>query len=134
MEELEDEADLLAAQPGERVFIEPGDVGAADCDRSARRRIKSGDEPQQRGLAAARRTDDREALPVGDIEIEGMKNGQRLAAAHHGLADAAKLNHGGLRLGPEGLRDGPSSFGRRSAGSSSFHTSSATISAPRVFG
>ena len=35
---------------------------------------------------------------VGDIEIEGMKNGQRLPAAHDGLADAAKLDHEGLGL------------------------------------
>jgi hypothetical protein len=93
VEELEHEPDLLAAQPGKRIFIELGDVDPADRNRSARRGIESGNEPQQRGLAAARRPDDRKAAAVCDIEIEGMKNRQRLPAAEDSLADTTKLNH-----------------------------------------
>ena len=44
MKELEDEADLLAAQPRQRVFIQPRDFLAADRDRAARRRIQTGDQ------------------------------------------------------------------------------------------
>ena len=52
-------------------------------------RIEPGDQSEQRRLAAARRPDDREALPVGHVEIERMQDGERLAAAHDRLADAA---------------------------------------------
>ena len=89
VEELEHEADLLAAQPGQCVFVEACDLGAANRDRAARRGIEAGNQSEQRRLAAARRTDDRQAAPLRDVEIEGMQDRQRLAAACDRLADAA---------------------------------------------
>ena len=62
MKELEHEADLLAAQLRQRVFVEPRDVDAVDHDRARRRRVEPGDQPEQRRLAAARRPDDRDEL------------------------------------------------------------------------
>ena len=62
VEELKDEADLLAAQPRQRVLAEPRDVDAVDQHRSGGRRIEAGDEAEQRRLAAARRPDDGEEL------------------------------------------------------------------------
>ena len=93
MEELEDEADLLAAQPRQRVLVERRDVDAVDEDLPAGRRIEPGDEAEQRRLAAARRSDDREALPARHRQVERMQDGQRLSAALHRLADAAQLDH-----------------------------------------
>ena len=61
--------------------------------------------------------------PRGDIEVERMQNRQRLAAALHGLADAAKPNH---RVVVERAS--------ASSGSSTRHTRSATRSAPRALG
>ena len=54
MEELEDEADLRAAQPGERVLVERRDVDAVDEIVPVDRRVEPGDQAEQRGLAAAR--------------------------------------------------------------------------------
>ena len=121
VEELEDEADLLAAQARQRVFVERGDVDAVDQDLARRRRVEPGDEPEQRGLAAARRPDDRQALAVGHVEGQRMQDGQRRAAALNGLADAAQRNHEGR-------------VAAWSTGSSTLHTVSATRRAPSGFG
>jgi hypothetical protein len=93
VEELEHEANLFAAQPREGVFIEARDLGAGNRNRAGRGRVEARDQPQQRRLAAARWSDNRKALPVGDGQVKRMKNGEWLAAALDGLADAAKLNH-----------------------------------------
>ena len=70
MEELEDEADLLAAQLRERVLVEPRDVDAVDQDRARRRRVEPGDQAEQRRLAAARRPDDRDELSAAESCID----------------------------------------------------------------
>src|SRR5688572_7542377 len=122
MKELEHEADLLAAQPRQRVFIEARDLGAGNGDGAARCGIEPRDQAQQGRLPAARWTDDCETSSRGHIEIERMKNGKRVAAALNGLADAAKVNHGNLGPGVWTIQ-----LGRGSAASSSTHTRSATI-------
>ena len=48
MEELEHEPDFLAAQPGQRVFAQLGDVDAVDQDLTGARRIKAGQQSEQR--------------------------------------------------------------------------------------
>ena len=60
VEELEDEADALAAEPREIVFRHRRDVGAVDDDAPGRRRVEPGEQPEQRRLAAARRAGDRD--------------------------------------------------------------------------
>ena len=93
MEELEHEADGAAAEAGQRVLTEPGDVGAVDQDLAGRRLVEAGHEANQGRLAAAGRTDDGEPLAGLHVQIEGMQDGQRLAAARHGLRDAAQADH-----------------------------------------
>ena len=44
VEELEDEADLLAAQPRESILVERGDVHAVDQNRAGGRRVEAGDQ------------------------------------------------------------------------------------------
>ena len=93
MKELEHEADLLAAQPRQRVLVEPRDVDAVDEHRARRRRVEAGDEAEQRRLAAARRPDDRHELTARNVEGQRMKNRERLVAALDGLRDLTQLNH-----------------------------------------
>ena len=122
MKELEDEPDLLAAQPRQAILVERGDVDAVDQDLAARRGVEAGDQAEQRGLAAAGRTDDGEALPRRHRQVQRMQDRERLIAALDGLADAAQLDHRALA---------PACA---SSGSSDAQTRSATIRAPRAFG
>ena len=85
VKELEHEPDLLAAQLRQGVLAERGDVDAVDHDRARRRRIEAGEQPEQRRLAAAGRTDDGHELPARDRRREGVENGQRLGAARDRL-------------------------------------------------
>ena len=43
MEELEDEPDLLAAQLGQPILVEPGDVHAVDRHRAGARGVETGE-------------------------------------------------------------------------------------------
>ena len=96
VKELEDEADLLAAQLRERVLAESGDVGAVDQDLAGARRVEAGDQPEQRRLAAARGADDGQEAAGGNREIERMQNRQWTAAALDRLRYAAQLDHRSL--------------------------------------
>jgi hypothetical protein len=87
VKELEDEADLLATESGEAVFAELGDVDAVDQHVTRARRVQPGNQPEQRGLAAARGTDDRHELASGDVERDRMQDRERLGAADDGLGD-----------------------------------------------
>ena len=55
---LEDEAQLVPAQTGQRVFIEPGVGAAVEGQRAAVGPVEAGDEVEQRGFADAGLTDD----------------------------------------------------------------------------
>jgi hypothetical protein len=52
MEELKHETDLLAPQLGQRIFAKPGDIHIVDDNLAVCRRVETGDEPEQRRLAA----------------------------------------------------------------------------------
>ena len=93
MKELKHEADFLAAQPGQTVFIEGRDVDAVYRDAPRGRRVEACDQPEQRRFPAARRTDDRDELTARDVQRQRMENGQRLIAAHDRLGDLAQANH-----------------------------------------
>ena len=51
VEGLEDEADALAAQPGERPLAEPAELVLAEADAALRRPVQAGGDLQQRRLA-----------------------------------------------------------------------------------
>ena len=79
VEELEDEADLLAAQPRQRVLAERVMSHAVDEDRrptSARRGRRSGRAASTCRCPTARRSP--RTAPRATIEIERMQDGQRL--------------------------------------------------------
>ena len=54
LERLEDESDLLASQPCERVLVEPPEILAIQPNVPRGRPVEAREQPQQRGLAAAR--------------------------------------------------------------------------------
>jgi hypothetical protein len=51
VEELEDEADVLAPQLRELVVVKGRDLGAVDLDRAARRPVEAGQDVHERRLA-----------------------------------------------------------------------------------
>src|SRR5256885_696557 len=98
MKELKHEPDLLAAQPGQRIFVEPRDVHAVDEHLTRSRRVEAGDQTEQRRLPAARRSNDREELSAGDLKRERMQDRERFSAARHRFRDFSQLNH--VWMGP----------------------------------
>src|SRR6266545_3592057 len=93
MEELEHEADLLATQLRKRVFAELRDVGIVDEDFAGAWRIEAGKQSEQRRLAAARRTDDRQKAPRGNRECQRMQDGERTVSTLDRLRYAAQFDH-----------------------------------------
>ena len=95
---LEPEGDVLTdAQVGEeRVALEhrvgrplvrreAGDVCALDLDRATRRLLEAADHPQGRRLAAARRAEQGEELPVGDLEVHRLDGDEIVERLRHSL-------------------------------------------------
>ena len=84
---LGDEADPL-------VLAGPVRAGAVDGDPTGRRLVEAGDDPEQRGLAAAARPEHGDDLARRDLEVdpgEGLRRVERLAhAAELDAADTAR--------------------------------------------
>ncbi|MPL92315.1 hypothetical protein SDC9_38413 [bioreactor metagenome] len=93
---LEDEAEMLAPQPGERVGVEHADILAGKAVAAGTRPVETAQNVHQRRLARARGADDRDELARPDIEIDVAQDGDRLLAGQEGAADAA---HGNQRIG-----------------------------------
>jgi hypothetical protein len=68
VEGLEDEAEPIAAQPGERLVAEPADLLAVDGHGAARRRVEAREQVHQRGLAGARRAHDGGVLAGRELQ------------------------------------------------------------------
>ena len=73
VEELEDEADVRAAEPGGSRLAEPVDADAVDRDLALRRPVEAADEVEQRRLAAAGRAHDRGDAAGLDVEIDAHR-------------------------------------------------------------
>ena len=108
VEELEDEADLVAPQLGQALVVEVGDLLAGDPDRALGGPVEPGQHVHQGGLARARRAHDGREAALGEVDrdaVEGVDGGVALteAAVH---VDGA---HDGLRIGCHGrhFRMGP---------------------------
>ena len=64
-------------------------AGLPNTSRVARgRRVEIGDQPQQRALAAAARTDQRNELAGGDLEIDVLQRDDRALATSEGSVDS----------------------------------------------
>jgi hypothetical protein len=110
LEALEDEAHLRSAKLRPLIFRKAGQVGAVEQDRAARRHVESGEESEQRRLAASRRPDDGDEGAVGHGEGDVAQHGETVLTAliflrqPDGFEHAWKLESVGGAAGPE--RDG----------------------------
>ena len=93
---LEHESDMaLAGAVGERVL-------AVERNLAGIGPVQPGDDPQQRGLARARRPEQRQQLAVGDLEIDVVERGKRAELLH----DVPDFNrHAEFALRPDAVRE-----------------------------
>ena len=80
VERLEDEADLLVPDPGERVVAQLRHPVAVEPVLAARRAVEAADQVHQRGLAGARRSHDRDELVLPDRDVHAAEGAHHLAA------------------------------------------------------
>jgi hypothetical protein len=59
-------------------------VGSADQDLALVRLLEAGDQPQRRGLAAARRPQERQELALADLQVDGVDCRESAEALRHG--------------------------------------------------
>src|SRR5687767_5928720 len=78
---LENESNFFTAQLGAGVFVQLGEVGPVEMDRSARWRVQACEEPEQRRLAATRGSDDRDELALLDRERHVPQHCETVVAA-----------------------------------------------------
>ena len=74
-----------------------GDHRVADQDSTGIRTVESGDQPQQRGLAAARRAQDRDELAVGNLQRDVRERGEVAVLLAEALEGQSR--HGSIPLG-----------------------------------
>src|SRR5207237_8924432 len=86
--ELEHEADVVCAPVCELAAGELVDAAAADHDLPGGRLIQTADQIEERGLARARRTHQRDEVALRDVQSEAVQNFDLLLAALVHLADA----------------------------------------------
>ena len=96
VERLEDEADLVPPQQGQRLVVERGDLGVAEVDLARRRPVEAGEHVQQGRLAGARRSHDRGELAGGEADTDVVERGDGRVAGAVELADV--LGPGGGRV------------------------------------
>ena len=80
VEELEDEAVVVAAQLRQRGVVETGDVDACDRDLARGRLVQAGEDVHQRGLAGARRAHHRSQATPRDIDRNAAQRVDRRVA------------------------------------------------------
>src|SRR5437879_1157477 len=91
--ELEHEADVVCAPLRQLAARKVVDAATADVDLARAGLIETADQVEQRGLARARRTHERDEVALGNIERESVQDLDCLLAAPVDLADTADLNH-----------------------------------------
>ena len=72
---------------------------AVDPDRARARPLQIGDDPQQRGLAAAGRADQRDEVAVEDGKVDLGQRVDRAVSGGEGERNPVHRNHGRCRLG-----------------------------------
>ena len=73
VERLEDEADAVAAQLGEPLVVERGQLGVADVDRAGGGGVETGDTVHEGRLAGAGRPHDRGELAAGEVDGDAVE-------------------------------------------------------------
>jgi hypothetical protein len=78
---------------------DPGDVLAVDGDRAGIGRLEAGQDPQRRGLAAARRAEQRDQLARRDVQRQPMER----ADGAKGAGQVAQGDRRAVAAGPGNL-------------------------------
>ena len=90
MEGLEYDADILAAEARQPVFVEPVQFFAGDQDRAGVRPLQPGHHHQQRRFARARRTEHADRLAAPYIQVDVAQDVDAGGAAAERQINAAK--------------------------------------------
>jgi hypothetical protein len=80
VEELEDEADVVAPQLRELAVVQAADVDAGDGDLARRGLVEAGEDVHQRRLARARRAHDGGQPAFGDLDRHAAQRGDHRVA------------------------------------------------------
>ncbi|MNT02675.1 hypothetical protein D3C72_1371810 [compost metagenome] len=87
---LEDEAEVLAPQRGERVAVERADVLARHGVGAGARPVEAAEDVHERRLARARGADDGQHFAVADVQVDIFQHLDLLLARGKAAADAAQ--------------------------------------------
>ena len=101
VEELEDEADVVAAELRELRVVEAADVDAGDGDVTRRRLVEPGEDVHQRRLAGARRAHHGRQAAGGDVDRDAA---QRVDGGVAAAVPADDVTRGDDGVGGEGSR------------------------------
>ena len=93
MEELEDEADLLAPHARQFVVGQAGHVAAVEVVAAAVGAVEQADDVEQRGLAGAGRPHDGEVFAGRDVEADAAQGMHFLVADGEDALDAGECDH-----------------------------------------
>ena len=135
VEGLEDEPDLLGADPGELGFAERAEVGAVQFDGALGRAVEAAEQVEQGGFAVAGAALDGQPLAVFDHQVQVADCRDGAAALLVELGHTGQLVHGcsPVREGLAGLVRQPGRGRPRAAAwrSASFRTSRPAARRPR---
>ena len=95
LEVLEHEADATTTEACERVFVEGFEGLAVEEHAALGRAIESGEETEQRRLAATRRAEDREVVTARNDEIDAVEDRERRRARGKTLHEPPAFEEGG---------------------------------------
>ena len=109
VEGLEHEADAARAQGGALLVAEAAGVDAVDAVGARRRPVEAAEDVQERGLARARRPDDRQPVAAVDGQVDAAQGLHGRIGAERAAAARAARRPGGCRS----RRRGDASSGRR---------------------
>jgi hypothetical protein len=105
VEELEDEAELVAAQLGEVAVVEVADLHAVEHDRAGGGAVEPGEDVHQRRLAGTRRAHDRAESAAFELDAHP---GERVDCGISFAVAATYVGGGHDRIhGPQGGRKAP---------------------------
>ena len=93
---LEDEADVRAAELGERGLVERAERGAGELDAPAGRGLQARGDMQQPALAGPRRPHDRGEAVRGELDAHALQRVHRARPAAVGLADVVEDDREGF--------------------------------------
>ncbi len=97
VEGLEDEADLLRAQPRPRVLAQRAELDAVEEDAPAGGPVEARHQREQRALAAARRAEDGHVRAGGHVQRDIFQDGQLVPSREVGPAQRFAAQHDGHR-------------------------------------